>query len=51
VVQGSRKNPSRGTSQLSKERLSRSENSQMTNSASRGEIRARRRARQPIGTG
>jgi hypothetical protein len=39
----------RGTNQLSNASPSRSENSQMKNSASRGEISARRMARQPIG--
>jgi peptide-methionine (S)-S-oxide reductase len=48
VVQGSRKKPSRGTSQPSKERLSRSLNSQRTKSASRGEIRAKSSTRQPM---
>jgi len=39
----------KGTSQLSKARPSRSLNSQIANSASRGEISAKRRTRQPMG--
>jgi hypothetical protein len=49
VVQGSRKKPMKGTSQLSKARPSRSLNSQIANSASRGESSAMRRTRQPMG--
>src|SRR4029077_21182579 len=45
----SRKNPSRGTNQLSKARLSRSEKRKIANSASRGEMKARRTTRQAMG--
>jgi hypothetical protein len=49
VVQGSRKKPRKGTSQLSKARLSRSLKRNSANSASRGEIRAKRATKQPMG--
>src|SRR3954469_17553049 len=48
VVQGSRKKPINGTSQLSKARLSRSLKIAMKNSASRAEISAKSASRQPI---
>jgi hypothetical protein len=48
VVQGSRKKPRKGTNQLSKARLSRSLKRNSANSASRGEIRAKRTTKQPM---
>src|SRR3954471_7347216 len=48
VVQGSRKKPSSGTTQLSNARLSRSLKIAMKNSASRAEISAKSASRQPI---
>ena len=49
VVQGSRKKPMSGTAQLSKARESRLLKTQMTNSASRGEISAKRATKQAMG--
>src|SRR3979411_176609 len=49
VVQGSRKKPISGTTQLSNARESTSLNTQMTNSASRGEISASSATRQGMG--
>ena len=49
VVQGSRKNPISGMAQLSNARLSQSLNSQTTKSAKRGEMRANRTTKQPMG--
>jgi hypothetical protein len=48
VVHGRRKKPRKGTNQLSKARLSRSEKIHSPNSASRGESRAKRTIRQPM---
>ncbi len=48
VVHGRRKKPMRGTTQLSNARESRSLNSQMTKSASRGEIKAKRATKQAM---
>ena len=48
MVQGSRKKPRKGTNQLSKARLSRSEKRNSANSARRGEMKAKRTRKQPI---
>jgi len=49
VVQGSRKKPRKGTNQLSKARLNMSLKIHSANSARRGEIRAKRTTKQPMG--
>jgi hypothetical protein len=49
VVHGSRKKPMSGTAQLSNARESRLLKIQMTNSASRGEISAKRATKQAMG--